>query len=62
MIKFEVEDDECETEFEDGLLEIEGPSLAFEVACADAAGKTATAQAVPQGLSGDNDSETEVDD
>lgn len=60
VIEFEVEDDECEIEREEGILEIEGPGLAMRVTAADAAGNIAIAEVVPTGLVGDNDDDAEA--
>lgn len=62
IIEFEIEDDECEAEFEDGLLEIEGPSLTLTVDCSDPSGNTGTATAAATGLGGDNDGVGDSDD
>ena len=59
----EIENDEegCEVELEDNILEIEGPNVFLEVTCTNSAG-TDTAQAFPAGLAPDNDSEEDEDD
>lgn len=62
VIEFEVEDDECETELEDGLWEIEGPDLTLTVNCGDPAGNIGTATAMAEGLAGDNDGVGDLDD
>ena len=62
IIEFEVDDEGTSVETEDGLLEIEAPSLTLRVTATDALGNTAVAEAQPTGLSDDNDSEDEADD
>ncbi|UCF66541.1 MAG: hypothetical protein JSV80_12185 [Acidobacteriota bacterium] len=61
LIEFENDDEECGCEREDGVLEIEGPSLVLRVTATDAAGNSTTVEAVPTALSFDNDTEWEVD-
>ena len=66
IIEFEVEDEDTEVEFEDGIIEIEAPSLTLRVTASDGNGNTAVAEVQPAGLSGDNDDDSvasaEVDD
>ncbi|MFQ5528073.1 MAG: hypothetical protein ACE5GX_17685 [Thermoanaerobaculia bacterium] len=62
VVEFELDDDECEAEHEDGVLEIEGASLSLELTCSDAVGNAATAQAVPQGSSDNDELDTDSDD
>ena len=62
VIEFEVDDEESEVESEDGILEIEAPSLTLRVTGTDADGNSAEATAIPTGLTGDGDDETEDDD
>ena len=47
VVAFEQDEDDCESEFEDGILEIEGPALRLDVTCSDATGNSTTAQASP---------------
>ncbi|MCP5089855.1 MAG: hypothetical protein GY949_02925, partial [Gammaproteobacteria bacterium] len=61
MVEFEVDDEGCELE-QERWIEIEAPSLMLRVTATDAAGNAALAEAQPQGLSPDNDNESEQDD
>lgn len=66
VIEFEVEDEETEIETEDGILEIEAPSLTLIVTATDASANNTVAEVEPSGLGGDNDDDTlattELDD
>lgn len=55
VIEFELEDDNCEIEWEGGILEIEAPGLTLKVSATDAAGNTAATEVGPTGLMPDND-------
>ena len=52
-------DDEEDSEWDDGILEIEAPSFELLVACEDASGNIGTATAAPE--FGDDDEEEEED-
>ena len=56
IIEYEVEDEKTEVEMED-VIEIEAPSMILRVTATDASGNSALAEALPQGLTGDNDDE-----
>jgi len=55
MIEFEYEDEKTEVEFEEDHLEIEAPSMLLRVSASDACDNSASAEAHPEGLTGDND-------
>ena len=55
IIEFEVEDEGSEIEYEDGILEIEAPSITLRVTASDASGNEVTVDAQPIGLDADND-------
>ena len=56
VIEFEA-DDECEREWEDGILEIEAPSIILKVIAEDGYGNISTAEATPNDLPDDRDDE-----
>lgn len=55
VIEFEAEDDDTEVEHEDGILEIEAPSLTLRVTATDASNNSAVAEARLPGTGGAND-------
>ena len=55
VIEFEADDEDSEVEYEDGILEVEAPSLTLRVTGTDAAGNSAEATDTLTGLTGDND-------
>ncbi|MDQ7073862.1 MAG: hypothetical protein Q9O24_01585 [Gammaproteobacteria bacterium] len=55
MIEFEYENEKTEVEIEEGKLEIEAPSMVLRVTARDECDNSASAEAYPEGLSGDND-------
>ena len=62
VIEFEVDDEGSEVESEDGILEIEAPSLTLRVTGTDAAGNSAEATDTLTGTTGDDDDDDDDDD
>ncbi|NNG04504.1 MAG: hypothetical protein HKM95_10445 [Inquilinus sp.] len=61
IIEFEFDDDECEVEWEDGILEIEAPALVLVATVIDGSGNTDEVVVLPMGLSDDNDNVAAAD-
>jgi len=67
IVKLELDDDEEESEFEDGILEIESNSFSLDVTASDSEGNTATVSVVPsfndlEECDDDDDEEEDEDD
>ena len=58
IFEFEFDDEGCEVELEDGLIEIEAPGVSFVLTATDAPGNTSIATLQPPGLSSDNDDDS----
>jgi len=62
LIEFEYEDEKTEIEVENGILEIEAPSMVLRVTATDASGNVTVVEIQPQGLTRDNDDDHDRDD
>lgn len=60
IVEFELEDDDCELETEDGILEIEGSALILRAMATDATENSSTSEVRATGLGSDDDDDDDA--